>query len=154
MTRTGYFRSGSIKLSKSSASSAFLIVRCYAHHVFGVSSADILILVDQRLPHSAGVFLINAKDDRFLKPVVGFLQELRYFARHKLGSLVDYQITFEVLSVIDSILNLFAIAVQRAGLGTVALHIPVDMNFDDLVWREKAIRDSLADAINQTGGPK
>ena len=46
----------------------------YAHNVPVVLFRQIGVLVDERLAHAGGVFLVDTEDDRFLKSVSAFLQ--------------------------------------------------------------------------------
>ena len=51
-----------------------------AHNVPVVLFRQIGVLVDERLAHAGGVFLVDTEDDRFLKSVSAFLQERRDFS--------------------------------------------------------------------------
>ena len=48
-----------------------------------------------------------------------------------------------VRGVVDAVLDQLALPVELALLRSVTLHVPIDMNLDDFVWREKAVPDAL-----------
>ena len=60
-----------------------------AHDVAVVLVAQVLVLVDERLAHPRGVFLIDAEDDGFLEAVPALLEEIRDFLGDELGAVVD-----------------------------------------------------------------
>ena len=95
----------------------------------------------------AGVFLIDAEDDRFLEAVPALLQERRDFSGHELGAFVQPQHAVEVPGVVDAVLDLVAGAVELPLLGAVALHVAIDMDLDDLVGRQKPVADPLLQRI-------
>src|SRR5450631_2227139 len=97
------------------------------------------------------MLLVDAKDDRLLESISGFLQELRYPLGNDLGAFVDYKRTVEILCVVDAVLDHFPVAVDFALLRPVALDIDVNMNFDDLVGRQEAVLDSLLERIRVDG---
>ena len=93
--------------------------------------------------HASGVFLVHAENNRFLETVSAFLQERRDLSGHELGPLIQDQSAVEVLDVVDVVLNLLAIAVKLPLLGTIALHVAINMNLDDLVGCQKTVSDTL-----------
>ena len=77
VTRTGYFASGSMKLPSCAWPSR--VAAGDAHDVAVVFVAEVLVFVDQGLPHAGGMLLIDAEDDGLLEAVAAFLQELGDF---------------------------------------------------------------------------
>ena len=122
-----------------------------AHDVARVPLHQVGILVDERLSHAARVFPVDAEDDRFLEAVAAFFQEFRDLPGHQLGAFVKNQRAVEVAGVVDAVLDLVAVAVELPLLGTVALHVAIDMDSDDLVGGQEAILDALLQGIGVDG---
>ena len=74
--------------------------------------AEILVLIDKRLPHARGVFFIHTKHDGLLETVAALLEELGNLLRDQLGAVIDDEGAVEVLGVVDPILDLVAVAVR------------------------------------------
>src|SRR6202043_1437912 len=85
----GVFRLGVDKVAKLGL--ALSVTAGNAHDIAMVLVAEILVLVDERLPHAGGVFFIDAEDDSLLEAVTAFLEELGDFVRDKPGALVEDQ---------------------------------------------------------------
>ena len=75
------------------------------------------------------------------------LRKSETFLATSLRAVVDDQRAVEILLVVDAVLDLVAVAVEFARLGPVALHVDVDMDFDDLVGREEAVLDALLERV-------
>ena len=99
------------------------------------------------LAHASSVFLVHAENNRFLETVSAFLQERRDLPGHELGPLIQDQRAVEVLDVVDAVLDLLAIAVELPLFGTIALHVAIDMDLDDLVGRQKTVADTFLQGI-------
>jgi len=95
------------------------------------------------------VFLIDAEHDGFLVTVAALFEERRDLLRREEGTVVKHQRAVEVRGVVDAVLDLVTFAVQLALFGPVAFHVPVDMNLDDLVGRQKAVADPLLQRIGE-----
>jgi len=119
-----------------------------AHDVVGVR-AEVWVLVHQRLAHAGGMLLVDAEDDGFLEAVAAVAQELRHLGRNQPGAVVNDEGAVEILGVVDAVLDLVAVAVERAGGGPVAADIGVDMDLDDLVGGEEAVADALLERVGE-----
>ena len=145
VTRTGYFASGIDEVAELGLPLG--VAAGNAHDVAVILVAQILVLVDERLPHARGVFFVHAKDDGLLEAVAAFLQEIRDLLRDKLRAVVDDEGAVEVLRVVDAVLDLVAVAVRLAPLGTVALDVHIDVDLDDLVRSEEAVLNALLQRV-------
>ena len=125
----------------------FGVVAGDAHHVAVVSVHQVSVLVDERLPHACGVFLVDAEDDRLLEEVAAFLQEFRHLSGDDVGPAVQHQVTVEIFGVVDAVFNFFSAPVALAFFRPVPFHVPVDMDFDDFVGGEEAVPDSLFQGV-------
>ena len=68
-----------------------------AHDVAIILLHEVLVLVNECLPHAGGVFFIHTEDDGLLEAVAAFLQELGHFLRHQLRPVVNHQRAVEIL---------------------------------------------------------
>ena len=118
-----------------------------AHDVAVVPVHQVGVFVDERLPHTGGVFLVHAEDDRLLEAIAAFLQIPGDLASHQLGAFVQDQSAVEVLEVVETVFDLVAVPVELPLLGAVAFHVPVDMDLDDLVGRQEAVCNALFQGI-------
>ena len=118
-----------------------------AHDVAVVPVHQVGVIVDERLPHAGGVFLVDAEDDRLLEAIAAFLQIPGDLASHQLGAFVQDQSAVEVLEVVETVFDLVAVPVELPLLGAVAFHVPVDMDLDDLVGRQEAVCNALFQGI-------
>ena len=118
-----------------------------AHDVAAVAGHEVGVLVDQRLAHARGVFLIDAEDDGLLEAVSAFLEELRDLPRHNFRSAVDDECAVEVLDVVDAVLDFLALAVELTSFWPVALHVAVDVDLDHLVGCEETVADALLQGV-------
>ena len=89
-----------------------LVVAGDAHDVAVVLGDEIGVLVDERLAHPRGVFLIDAEHDGLLEAVAAFLEELGDLLRDQLGAVIEHQRAVEILGVVDAVLDLLAFAVE------------------------------------------
>ena len=110
-----------------------------AHDVAVIFVAQVLILVDQSLPHPRGMFLIHAKNDGLLEAVAAFFQEVGNLLGNELGAVVNDEGAVKVLDVVDAVLDLIAVPVRLAPLRPVALDIHIDMDLDHLVRGQEAV---------------
>ena len=94
-----------------------------AHYVFGVLVDEVLVLVDQRLAHAGGVFLVNAENDRLLEAVTARLKEFRHSRGDQFCALVQDQGAIEVLGVINSVFDFLAVTIDCTLLWPVALDV-------------------------------
>ena len=90
---------------------------------------------------------VDAEDDRLLEPIAALLEEVRDLLRDELRPVVDDERAVEVLLVVDSVLDLLALAIDLARLRPVALDVAVDVDLDDLVRREEAVVDALLQRV-------
>ena len=118
-----------------------------SHDVAVIRAHQIGVLVNERLAHPGSVLLIDAEEDRLLKAVPAFLQELRDFPGYEPSPVIQDQRAVEVLGVVDTVLDLLSVPVQLALLRTVPLHVAVDMDLDDLVRGEEAVEDALFQGV-------
>ena len=132
----------------------FGVVAGDTHDIVVVLIYQIGVLIDEGLSHAAGVFLVDAKDDRFLEPVAAFLQKLRHLAGDQLGAFVQHQGVVKVPGVVGAVFDLIAVSVALVSFRAIAFYIPVNMNFDDFVGREKAILDALFQGVGIDRIPK
>ena len=118
-----------------------------AHDVTVVRLHQIGVFVNECLTHAGGVLLVNAENDRFLELVPAFLQKLRDFPGDEFGSVIQNQRAVEVFGVVDSVLDFDAVSIELSMLGTVAFHVTIDMDLDDLVGGKKAVADALFQGV-------
>ena len=122
-----------------------------AQDVAGVPVHEIGVLVDERLAHAGRVFLVDAEHDRFLEAVPAVLQILRDLPGDERRAVIQDQRAVEVPGVVDAIVNFDAVSIALPLLGTVAFHIAIDMDLDDLVGGEKAVGDALPQGVRVDG---
>ena len=89
------------------------------------------------------MFLVDAEHDRFLEAVPAVLQILRDLPGDEPGAVIQDQRAVKILGVVDAIVDFDAVSIALSLLGTVAFHIVIDMDLDDLVGGEKAVGDAL-----------
>ena len=118
-----------------------------AHDVAVVAGHQVGVVVDERLTHTPSVLLVDAEDDRLGETVSAFLQVVRDRPRHQLGPLVQHQHAVEVGGVVDAVLDLVALTIELSVLRTIPLHVPVDVDLDDLVGSQEAILDALLQGV-------
>ena len=73
-----------------------------SHDVAVVLVAQVLILVNQSLPHPRSMLLIHAKDDGFLEGVSALLEKIGYFLGNKLSAVVNDDVAVEIFGVVDA----------------------------------------------------
>ena len=78
-------------------------------------------------------------------------EELRDFPGDELGSVIQNQRPVEIPGVIDAILDFDAVSIELSMLGTVAFHVTIDMDLDDLVGGKKAVADALFQGVRVNG---
>ena len=122
-----------------------------AHDVAGVPVHEIGVLVDERLTHAGRVFLVDAEHNRFLEAVPAVLQILRDLPGDERGAVIQDQRAIEVPGVVEAIIDFDAVSITLSFLRTVAFHIAIDMDFDDLVGGEKAVGDALPQGVRVDG---
>ena len=69
------------------------------------------IFIDKCLSHAAGMFSVNAKNNRFLESVTAFLQELGDFLCNQSSSIIQYQGAVKVPGVVNAVFDLIAVPV-------------------------------------------
>jgi hypothetical protein len=57
------------------------------------------------------MFLVDAKENGFLETVVALLEKIRNFLRNELGAVINDEGPVKILGVVDSVLDLIALAV-------------------------------------------
>ena len=87
---------------------SFCVAAGDAHDVAVVVVCQFGVLVDERVSHAGGVFLVNAEDDGFLKTVAAFFQEFGDVAGDGQGAAVQHQGFVEILGVVDAVFHGFA----------------------------------------------
>ncbi len=102
--------------------------------------------VDQGLAHALGVVDVFAEDDG-LGEGVGGLEVFGDLAGDEFGSLFKDQRAVEVLLVVDAVFDQLAVLVGLALFGAPALQVLVDVDAHDLVGREEAVVDALAQRV-------
>ena len=125
-----------------------------AHDVAGVPVYEIGVLVDECLAHAGRMFLVDAEHDRFLEAVSAVLQILRDLPGDEHGAVIQDQRAVAVPGVVDAIVDFDAVSITLSLLGTVAFHIEIDMDFDDLIGGEKAVGDALLQRVSINGRTK
>ena len=91
---------------------ALAVAASDAHDIAVILVAQVLVLVDQGLPHPRGMFLIDAEDDGLLEAVAALLQEIGDLLGNQLGAVVDDERAVEILRVVDAVFDLLAVAVE------------------------------------------
>ena len=60
-----------------------------AHDVAVIFVAEVLVLINQGLPHAGGVLLIHAEDDGLLEAVATLPEEVGDLCRDQLGAVIE-----------------------------------------------------------------
>ena len=119
-----------------------------AHDVAVVLVAQVLVLVNQGLPHAGGMFLIHAEDDGFLEAVAALLEEVGHLFGDELRAVVNDEVAVEILGVVDAVFDFVAVAVEcppsRAGSPRRPRSIWTLMT---LYGRQEAVSDALLERV-------
>ena len=67
------------------------------------------------------------------------------------GAVIQDQRAVKILGVVDAIVDFDAVSITLSFLRTVAFHIAIDMDLDDLVGGEKAVGDALPQGVRVDG---
>ena len=97
------------------------------------------------------MFLVHAENDGLLEAVTAFLQKLRHLTGNELGAVIKDDDAVEILGVVDAVLNLLTIAVERAFFWPVSLNVAVNMDFHHLIGRQEAVADALLEGVGEYG---
>ena len=97
------------------------------------------------------MLLVDAENDRLLEAVPAFLQEFRNLPCHEFGPVTQNQRAVKVRDVVDAICDLVTVAIKLPFFGTVAFHIAVNVDLDDLVGRQKTVANTLLKGVGING---
>src|SRR5690606_984950 len=125
---------------------AHVVVAGDAHDVFGVGGGEVGVGVDEGLSHAFGVVDIFAEDDG-LGEAVGGLQELGDLGGDGGGALFEDEAAVVVEVVVFAVLDLVAVLVEFALLGTPAVEVFVEADADDFVGCEKPVLNALLERV-------
>src|SRR5689334_21285253 len=93
------------------------------------------------------MFLVHAKHDGFLETVVAVFEKIRDFLGNELGTVIDDEGAVKILGVIDTVLDLIALAVGVTPLRPVALDVKIDMDLYHLIGSQETILNALFERV-------
>src|ERR1017187_2413553 len=126
---------------------SFRVAAGNAHDVAVIFAVEVLVLVDEGLPHAGGVLFIHAENDGFLEAVAALLEKAGDLLGDQFGAVVDHQDAVVVFGVVKAVFDLVALAVGFALLGAVAFHVHVNVDLDHLVGRQESVANTLLERV-------
>src|SRR5207249_10122804 len=118
----------------------------HATDVVRILSDKVAIEIIQCSAHVGGVFLINTEDDCF-REAIGLVQKISEMLRNRFGPLEQSNFSFEVRRSVNLVWNATPIAINIIFTRPPTRRIPLSDDTVDSIWREKAVFDSLPQAV-------
>src|SRR6266571_2134052 len=109
-------------------------------------SPETAIKVVQCSAHIRGVFLINTEDDCF-REAIGLVQKISEMLCNRFGPLEQSNFSFEIRCSVNLVWNATPIAINIIFTRPPTRRIPLSDDTVDSIWREKAVFDSLPQAV-------
>ena len=70
-----------------------------------------------------------------------------YLPHHHSNAPIDHERAVKIPDVVDSAVDLLALAVELTLFWLVALHVAIDVDLDHPAWREEAVADALLQGV-------
>src|SRR5947207_1883159 len=118
----------------------------HATDVVRILSDKVAIEIIQCSAHVGGVFLINTEDDCF-REAIGLVQKISEMLCNRFGPLEQSNFSFEVRRSVNLIWNASPVAINIIFTRPPTRRIPLSDDTVDSIWREKAVFDSLPQAV-------
>src|SRR5438477_1207717 len=118
----------------------------HATDVVRILSDKVTIEIIQRSAHVGGVFLINTEDDCFREPI-GLVQKISEMLCNRFSPLEQSNFSFEVRRSVNLVWNATPIAINIIFTRPPTRRIPLSDDTMNSIWREKAVFDSLPQAV-------
>src|SRR5438034_8500815 len=118
----------------------------HATDVVRILSDKVAIEIIQRSAHIGGVFLINTEDDCF-REAIGLVQKISEMFCNRFGSLEQSNFSFEVRRSVNLVWNAAPVAINIVFARPPTRRIPLRNHTVDAIRREKAVFDSLPQAV-------
>src|SRR5437762_7781454 len=109
-------------------------------------SHEVAIEVIQRSSHVGGVFLIDTENDCF-REAIGLVQKISEMSCNRFGPLEQSNFSFEVWRSVNLVWNATPIAINIIFTRPPTRRIPLSDDTMNSIWREKAVFDSLPQAV-------
>src|SRR5205823_11859522 len=118
----------------------------HATDVVRILSDKVAIEIIQRSAHVGGMFLINTEDDCF-REAIGLVQKISEMLCNRFGPLEQSNFSFEIRCSVNLVWNATPIAINIIFTRPPTRRIPLSDDTVDSIWREKAVFDSLPQAV-------